>query len=158
MPRHWVKFKMAKETSVTRLITDLNTRLQQLQAIASSPDAADGVWLGGLFRPEAYITATRQAVAHKNGGSLEQLVLQLGIESSQTLDAFTVRGKSLGWTGAAKGPRLTCQASNLKALYGPSPGSRSMMDDRPLWARASLCGRGSMLARSLRPRSTCLFT
>lgn len=33
------------------------------------------VWLGGLFIPEAYITATRQYVAQANSWSLEELYL-----------------------------------------------------------------------------------
>lgn len=38
------------------------------------------VWLGGLFNPEAYITATRQFVAQANGWSLEELNLAVTIE------------------------------------------------------------------------------
>lgn len=37
------------------------------------------VWLGGLFNPEAYITATRQCIAEANGWSLEELVLDVTI-------------------------------------------------------------------------------
>ena len=35
------------------------------------------VWLGGLFIPEAYITATRQFVAQANNWSLEELYLDV---------------------------------------------------------------------------------
>jgi dynein heavy chain 1 len=35
------------------------------------------VWLGGLFIPEAYITATRQYVAQANSWSLEELHLDV---------------------------------------------------------------------------------
>lgn len=35
------------------------------------------VWLGGLFIPEAYITATRQYVAQANSWSLEELYLDV---------------------------------------------------------------------------------
>ena len=35
------------------------------------------VWLGGLFIPEAFITATRQYVAHANSWSLEKLYLEV---------------------------------------------------------------------------------
>ena len=35
------------------------------------------VWLGGLFSPEAYITATRQFVAQVNSWSLEELYMQV---------------------------------------------------------------------------------
>ena len=40
------------------------------------------VWLGGLFTPEAYITATRQFVAQTNSWSLEELVLEISIFDS----------------------------------------------------------------------------
>ena len=40
------------------------------------------IWLGGLFNPEAYITATRQFVAQANGWSLEELQLQILISDS----------------------------------------------------------------------------
>jgi dynein heavy chain 1 len=37
------------------------------------------VWLGGLFNPEAYITATRQCIAQANSWSLEELQLDVSI-------------------------------------------------------------------------------
>ena len=40
------------------------------------------VWLGGLFTPEAYITATRQFVAQTNSWSLEELVLEISVYDS----------------------------------------------------------------------------
>lgn len=35
------------------------------------------IWLGGMFVPEAYITATRQFVAQANNWSLEELSLEV---------------------------------------------------------------------------------
>lgn len=64
------------------------------------------VCLGGLFVPEAYITATRQYVAQANSWSLEELCLEVNVTTSQgaTLDAC-----SFGVTGelgvAHSGPR-----------------------------------------------------
>ena len=37
------------------------------------------IWLGGLFTPEAYITATRQYVAQANNWSLEELYLDVSV-------------------------------------------------------------------------------
>lgn len=55
------------------------------------------VCLGGLFVPEAYITATRQYVAQANSWSLEELCLEVNVTTSQsaTLDAcsFGVTGE-----------------------------------------------------------------
>lgn len=60
------------------------------------------VCLGGLFVPEAYITATRQYVAQANSWSLEELCLEVSVTTSQsaTLDAC-----SFGVTGEW-GPQL----------------------------------------------------
>lgn len=41
------------------------------------------VWLGGLFNPEAYVTATRQCVAQANSWSLEELMLEVSIADSE---------------------------------------------------------------------------
>ena len=38
------------------------------------------MWLGGLFTPEAYITATRQFVAQANSWSLEELYLRAEVD------------------------------------------------------------------------------
>ena len=53
------------------------------------------VWLGGLFIPEAYITATRQAVAQRNRWSLKTLYLYLDIDQPDDRSAFVVKGKPL---------------------------------------------------------------
>ena len=56
------------------------------------------VWLGGLFNPEAYITATRQYVAQANSWSLEELSLVVEIEDSQKGSSSTDE-RSFGITG-----------------------------------------------------------
>lgn len=60
------------------------------------------VCLGGLFVPEAYITATRQYVAQANSWSLEELCLEVNVTASQstTLDAC-----SFGVTGELESER-----------------------------------------------------
>ena len=42
------------------------------------------IWLGGLFAPEAYITATRQCVAQANLWPLEELYLEVKLLPIQT--------------------------------------------------------------------------
>lgn len=54
------------------------------------------VWLGGLFIPEAYITATRQFVAQANSWSLEELYLQVKINDTGRVN---LDGCSFGITG-----------------------------------------------------------
>ena len=40
------------------------------------------IWLGGLFTPEAYITAMRQHVAHAKNWSLEELCLNVSTNAT----------------------------------------------------------------------------
>lgn len=95
MPPHWRKFKITKGSSISRFIADFSSRLRQLEAI-STGSAGQGVWLGGLFQPEAYVTATRQTVAHQKGWSLEQLVLDVRLEEADGNEGFVIEGKLIG--------------------------------------------------------------
>jgi dynein heavy chain 1 len=79
--------------SVSEWIPDLARRLAQLDSLAERDNLANvEVWLGGLFFPEAYITATRQAVAHRKKWSLETLYLRLDIERVNDPNAFIIDG------------------------------------------------------------------
>jgi dynein heavy chain 1 len=96
IPTHWRKYKVNKTMAVSGWIADFARRLAQLDSIASLDHLNDvEVWLGGLFFPEAYITATRQAVAHRKKWSLETLHLHLDIESVNDPQAFIIDGLSL---------------------------------------------------------------
>lgn len=92
VPSHWAQFKMPKGTSVGQYISDLAARLAQLEEVAQGKKT-NGIELGQLFQPEAYITATRQAAAHAQGASLEQLVLSLVIDATAKTDAFVIEGE-----------------------------------------------------------------
>lgn len=81
--------------AVSGWIADLARRLAQLDNIAKMDNLNNiEVWLGGLFYPEAYITATRQAVAHRKKWSLETLHLRLDIGCVSDPGAFIVDGES----------------------------------------------------------------
>lgn len=102
IPTHWKRYKVPKAMSVSEWIPDLARRLAQLDGITSmQPSLSDvEVWLGGLFFPEAYITATRQAIAHRKRWSLETLHLRLDIGQMNDPEAFIVDGLILegaGW-------------------------------------------------------------
>jgi dynein heavy chain 1 len=83
-----------KAMSVSEWIPDLARRLSQLDGITAVQHTLSNVevWLGGLFFPEAYITATRQAVAHRKRWSLETLHLRLDIDQMNDPGAFIVDG------------------------------------------------------------------
>lgn len=55
------------------------------------------VWLGGLFNPEAYITATRQCVAQANSWSLEELTMEVSIADAEgqvtAAGGFNIKGE-----------------------------------------------------------------
>jgi dynein heavy chain 1 len=79
--------------SVSEWIPDFARRLAQLDNLTETDNLADvEVWLGGLFFPEAYITATRQSVAHRKKWSLETLHLRLDIERVNDPNAFIIDG------------------------------------------------------------------
>lgn len=81
--------------AVSEWILNFARRLAQLNEIAGMDNLTNvEVWLGGLFFPEAYITATRQAVAHRKRWSLETLNLRLDIEKVNDPSAFIVDGES----------------------------------------------------------------
>ena len=48
------------------------------------------IWLGGLFTPEAYITATRQYVAQVNNWSLEELYLDVSDCTALTISCRVI--------------------------------------------------------------------
>ena len=93
IPDHWRRYKVNKALAVTGWISDFARRLVQLDQIAMLDNLNNvEVWLGGLFFPEAYITATRQAVAHRKKWSLETLHLKLDIDKVNDPGAFIVDG------------------------------------------------------------------
>ncbi|KAG8867814.1 hypothetical protein FRC20_004812 [Serendipita sp. 405] len=93
IPTHWKQYKVPKAMAVAGWIPDFGHRLAQLDKVAQLGTFTGlTVWLGGLFFPEAYITATRQAVAHRMSWSLETLDLRLELEQEGDPTAFSVEG------------------------------------------------------------------
>ncbi|KAI9572626.1 dynein heavy chain and region D6 of dynein motor-domain-containing protein [Boletus coccyginus] len=97
IPTHWRRYKVPKAMSVSEWIPDLARRLAQLDGITTMQQSLSNVevWLGGLFFPEAYVTATRQTVAHRKRWSLETLSLRLDIGQMSNPGAFIVDGLTL---------------------------------------------------------------
>ncbi|XP_012579828.1 PREDICTED: cytoplasmic dynein 1 heavy chain 1, partial [Condylura cristata] len=106
LPRSWSHYTVPAGMTVIQWVADFSERIKQLQNISQAAAAGGAkelknihVCLGGLFVPEAYITATRQYVAQANSWSLEELCLEVSVTTSQTtnLDAcsFGVTGLKL---------------------------------------------------------------
>jgi dynein heavy chain 1 len=65
VPPSWQKYPIIS-ISLNEWLLDFKKRLEQLNAISNSGDYGKrGIWLGGLFYPEAFMTATRQSVAQE---------------------------------------------------------------------------------------------
>ncbi|OWF47212.1 Cytoplasmic dynein 1 heavy chain 1 [Mizuhopecten yessoensis] len=86
IPQTWHRYTVPSGITVIQWITDFSLRVKQLQQIVVTTQQGGAkdlknlnVWLGGLFIPEAYITATRQYVAQANSWSLEELYLEVKV-------------------------------------------------------------------------------
>lgn len=83
VPLAWKHGLVQAGMGAARWVTDLIKRLTHLDGIGKA-GARTGLnappyWLGGLFNPDAFVTATRQHVARALSCSLEELHLSLGI-------------------------------------------------------------------------------
>ncbi|RKP08503.1 dynein heavy chain [Thamnocephalis sphaerospora] len=93
IPDHWRRYKVPKGVTLTQWIADLNARLQQVANVAGDVAyESRQIWLGGLFIPEAFVTATRQMVAQRNGWSLEELQMAVDLEHSGDESGFAIVG------------------------------------------------------------------
>lgn len=105
--------------AVSGWIPNLSQRLAQLEKVAQLGSFTGlTVWLGGLFFPEAYITATRQAVAHRMSWSLETLDLRLDVEQEGDPTAFAVEGKLTYLPDTGPYSNKMHKASSSKVLPG----------------------------------------
>ena len=140
IPSHWRQYKVNKSMAVTGWIADFARRLKQLAQIATLDNLSNvEVWLGGLFFPEAYITATRQAVAHRKKWSLETLRLRLDIERVNDPEAFIVDGMCLTSTAVT----ISDPASQVlfsRALTGPRTSCCSTTAKLSAWDRRKCAG------------------
>ncbi|CAF0861312.1 unnamed protein product [Adineta steineri] len=83
-PPTWKKYRVPPRISAMQWMSDFVARLKQLDKLATLT-TNEGVqslrsvqmWLGGLFTPEAYLTATRQCAAQSLQVSLEELIMHV---------------------------------------------------------------------------------
>jgi dynein heavy chain 1 len=99
IPNEWRKYPIPSTVSANVWMIDFAQRLAQLTEIKKSKDfGRSSIWLGGLFFPEAYITATRQAAAQATNWSVENLELEMIIldaNAKHEVDdtSFIIKGK-----------------------------------------------------------------
>jgi len=95
IPVSWLRYKVPTSCSVAAWVTDFSNRVKQLAAVSKAVSSAGAsqlkcfnVWMGGLFNPEAFITATRQCVAQANSWSLEELHLDVCVADEAEKPSF----------------------------------------------------------------------
>ena len=97
VPKAWKLYPIAPVT-VAEWLLDFKARVQQLSILTeeTTRSAANfgrkGLWLGGFFFPEAFMTATRQATSQRHKWSLDELTLQIKVGSQPDEDSFVVSG------------------------------------------------------------------
>ena len=83
VPAQWMPYKAPPEPAFGAWLNDFIRRIEQLNSIATcSAFQQTRVWLGGLFMPESWVTASRQFAARRHGWSLEELELSVTVEES----------------------------------------------------------------------------
>lgn len=124
IPFSWrSQYSTVKTMSLSSWIADFAQRLSQLEAASKETRSLErfSVTLGLLFSPGAYLTATRQAVAHRNQVSLDQLELELKVNDATAEGGFLLQGLKLegaAWTAESQlastdGSTVTLQPSSL---------------------------------------------
>jgi dynein heavy chain 1 len=89
IPQVWKQYPIVEATSINQWIVDFASRVAQLKiakpllAQLESSQQPLRVWLGGLFSPEAFITATRQRAARGHSWSLENLELHTTVLATE---------------------------------------------------------------------------
>jgi len=95
IPASWLGYKVPTSCSVASWVTDFSGRVKQLASVSKAVSGGGAsqlksitVWMGGLFNPEAFITATRQCVAQANSWSLEELDLDVCVADEAEKPSF----------------------------------------------------------------------
>merc|ERR1711981_654989 len=111
IPKSWLRYKVPTSCSVAAWVTDFAQRVKQLTKVSTAVQGNSAaalktvtVWMGGLFNPEAFITATRQCVAQANSWSLEELILDIFIgnpDDTISMDDWSFGLEKLKLQGAA---------------------------------------------------------
>ncbi|KWU45768.1 dynein [Rhodotorula sp. JG-1b] len=95
VPASWRQFR-CRDMPVSVWISELVKRLAQLDRLASSDrQAFEPVSLGLLFNPTGFVTASRQTAAHALRVSLEELTLDVVLESAPPAHGFALEGLTL---------------------------------------------------------------
>ncbi|PWN22869.1 putative cytoplasmic dynein heavy chain 2 [Microstroma glucosiphilum] len=131
IPSHWMQYAVPKSMSLSQWVSDFAQRLSQIEVVAKeSRYERVGITLGLLFTPAAYLTATRQYVAHRTKVSLDNLQLELRLNDANAEGGFLLEGLKLEgarWSDSQlslnDGSTATLQPSSL--VWLPTGGSQN---------------------------------
>ena len=94
VPRRWEALAYPSLRSLGLWLTDLQTRINQLNDWAGSPlDTPVVTWLPGLFNPQSFLTAIMQITAQANNLELDKLTLLTDITKRISPEEFTTPAK-----------------------------------------------------------------
>jgi len=124
VPKAWKKYVIPETLTVTEWAADFCLRLQQLEACQKADLPKVVLWMGGLFFPEAFLTASRQATAFSLSVSLEELQLVVNIGSSASQDSMSFMVKGLYIEGATWDTAEGGQLALTDELAVPLPEAR----------------------------------
>ncbi|CAI5714683.1 unnamed protein product [Hyaloperonospora brassicae] len=127
VPERWKQlYHVSDGLSLSEWLTDFSRRIHQLKELAQVAPTdilqkAGGIWLGGFFSPEAFVTAARQSAAADLGCSLDELHLLADVDgsSASSSSSFTARGLLLegaSWDSTGFSPSNEIRNS-LAALH-----------------------------------------
>lgn len=123
IPSEWLTYGNSLKSVPTAIwITDFTKRVNQMAKLGKIPAekyTGQEIWLGGLQAPEAFVAATRQAVAQAHSWSLEELSLVVTVDDKKTPspDSFTFVGMEL--QGASWQNGLTIDNTQMSCKMPP---------------------------------------
>jgi len=118
VPKSWKKYSVPDAVPVNVWLIDFVQRIDQLKNLTKSSNyLREGIWLGGLFFTEAYITATRQAAAQANGWALESL--ELVITNDTKIDTLTFIATNMNLEGASWKNNQVIMGSDIASSLPP---------------------------------------
>merc|ERR1719495_1400349 len=162
IPKSWLRYKVPTSCSVAAWVTDFAQRVKQLTKVSSAVQGNSAaalktvtVWMGGLFNPEAFITATRQCVAQANSWSLEELSLDVTVADEADQPSFD------DCSFAVEGLKLSGAVCRGNQLALSSEISTNLHLTRLRWVRNTEGDSGSLIQLPVylnSSRANLLFT
>ncbi|KAK6094055.1 dynein heavy chain [Batrachochytrium dendrobatidis] len=125
VPKHWISYTIPTLFTINQFLDNLVERLKQVKELQESAMAGQleslKVWIGGLFFPEAFLTAARQTAAKLIGASLENLELAVMLDPT-TDTAYTQGGMRIEMIGLKlEGAKWTDKKLDLVHKVVPDP-------------------------------------